>query len=122
MIEMIYNIPFLAVILLIAVGMYAVVFKRNLIKIAIGITVVESGVNLFLITLGYREGGVAPIYTNLPPGVVIPGGMVLPIPQALTLTSIVIGVAILALMLSFIIRIYQYYGTLDSRKVRRLKE
>ncbi|HHH78272.1 MAG TPA: cation:proton antiporter [Thermoplasmatales archaeon] len=119
---MIYNIPFFAVILLIAVGMYAVIFKRNLIKIAIGITIVESGVNLFLITLGYREGGVAPIYTNLPSGVILPGGMVLPIPQALTLTSIVIGVAILALMLSFIIRIYQYYGTLDSRKVRRLKE
>jgi len=122
MIEMIYNIPFFAVIILIAVGMYAVIFRRNLIKIAIGITIVESAVNLFLITLGYREGGVAPIYTNLPANVVIPGGMVLPVPQALTLTSIVIGVAVLALMLSFIIRIYQYYGTLDSRKVRRLKE
>jgi len=122
MIEMIYNIPFFAVIILIAVGMYAVIFRRNLIKIAIGITIVESAVNLFLITLGYREGGVAPIYTNLPANVVIPGGMVLPVPQALTLTSIVIGVAVLALMLSFIIRIYQYYGTLDSKKVRRLKE
>ena len=122
MIEMIYNIPFFAVIILIAVGMYAVIFRRNLIKIAIGITIVESAVNLFLITLGYREGGVAPIYTNLPANVVIPGGMVLPVPQALTLTSIVIGVAVLALMLSFVIRIYQYYGTLDSKKVRRLKE
>lgn len=119
---MIYNIPFFAVIILIAVGMYAIIFRRNLIKIVIGITIVESAVNLFLITLGYREGGVAPIYTNLPAGVEIPGGMVLPVPQALTLTSIVIGVAILALMLSFIIRIYQYYGTLDSGKVRRLKE
>jgi len=122
MIEMVYNIPFFAVIILIAVGMYAVIFRRNLIKIAIGITIVESAVNLFLITLGYREGGVAPIYTNLPANVVIPGGMVLPVPQALTLTSIVIGVAVLALMLSFVIRIYQYYGTLDSKKVRRLKE
>jgi multicomponent Na+:H+ antiporter subunit C len=119
---MIYNIPFFAVALLIAVGMYAVVFRKNLIKIAVGITIVESGVNLFLITLGYREGGVAPIYTNLPAGIEIPGGMVLPVPQALTLTSIVIGVAIMALILSFAIRIYQYYGTLDSRKMRRLKE
>ncbi len=119
---MIYNIPFFAVILLIAVGMYAVVFKRNLIKIAIGITIIESGINLFLITLGYRGGGVAPIFTNLPSGVVIPGGMVLPVPQALTLTSIVIGVAVLAMMLSFIMRIYKYYGTLDSNKIRRLKE
>jgi multicomponent Na+:H+ antiporter subunit C len=61
---MIYNIPFFTVIALIAIGMYAVIFKRNLVKIAIGISIIESGVNLFLITLGYREGGIAPIFTN----------------------------------------------------------
>lgn len=115
---MIYSIPFIAVVVLIAVGAYALIFKRNLIKIAIGLTIVESGVNLFLITLGYREGGGAPIYTNLPSG----KGMVLPVPQALTLTSIVIGVAVLALILSLIIRIYRKYGTLDAYEMRRLKE
>lgn len=119
---MIYNIPFYTVVILIIVGIYAAVFKRNLIKIAIGITIIESGVNLFLITLGYREGGIAPIYTNLPSGIKVPEGMVLPVPQALTLTSIVIGVAVLALMLSLSIMIYRHYGTLDSRKVRRLRE
>jgi multicomponent Na+:H+ antiporter subunit C len=118
---MIYQIPFLAVVGLIAVGLYVLIFKRNLIKIAIGITILESGVNLFLITLGYREDGVAPIYTFLPKATDIPEGMVLPVPQALTLTSIVIGVAILALILSLIVRIYRTYHTLDTRKVRRLK-
>jgi multicomponent Na+:H+ antiporter subunit C len=48
--------------------------------------------------------------------------MSLPVPQALTLTSIVIGVAVLALMLSFVIHIYRHYKTLDVQKVRRLKE
>jgi multicomponent Na+:H+ antiporter subunit C len=48
--------------------------------------------------------------------------MVLPVPQALTLTSIVIGVAVLALMLSLVMHIYRKYGTLDVRKIRRLKE
>ncbi|MCD6330588.1 MAG: NADH-quinone oxidoreductase subunit K [Thermoplasmata archaeon] len=119
---MIYNIPFYTVIALILIGLYAILFKRNLIKIAIGVTILESGVNLFLITLGYRKGGVAPIYTNLPPGIEIPEEMVMPVPQALTLTSIVIGVAVLALILSLAIMIYRHYGTLDSRKVRRLKE
>jgi len=114
---MIYNIPYLAVACLIIIGLYALVFKRNLIKMIIGITLIESGVNLFLITLGYRKGSIAPIYTSSPGGV-----MALPIPQALTLTSIVIGVAVLALMLSFVIHIYRNYGTLDVRKVRRLKE
>ena len=109
---MIFNIPFIAVAALILIGLYAVIFKRNLIKMVIGITLIESGVNLFLITLGYREGSIAPIYTSSPGGI-----MALPVPQALTLTSIVIGVAVLALMLSLIIHIYRHYGTLDVRKI-----
>lgn len=119
---MIFNIPFIAVAIIILIGLYAVIFKRNLIKIVIGIVLIESGVNLFLITLGYREGGVAPIYTSLPDGVTVPVDMVLPVPQALTLTSIVIGVAVLALMLSLVMHIYRHYGSLDVRKMRRLKE
>jgi multisubunit Na+/H+ antiporter MnhC subunit len=109
---MIFNIPFIAVAALVLIGLYAVIFKRNLIKMVIGITLIESGVNLFLITLGYREGSIAPIYTSSPGGI-----MALPVPQALTLTSIVIGVAVLALMLSLVIHIYRHYGTLDARKI-----
>ena len=109
---MIYNIPFIAVAALVLIGLYAVVFKRNLIKIVIGITLIESGVNLFLITLGYRENSTAPIYTSSPGGI-----MSLPVPQALTLTSIVIGVAVLALMLSLVVHIYRHYKTLDARKI-----
>ena len=115
---MIYNIPFIAVVLLILIGLYAVIFKRNLIKIVIGITLIECGVNLFLITLGYREKSIAPIYT----GTSGSQTMSLPVPQALTLTSIVIGVAVLALMLSLVIHIYRHYGTLDARKIGREKE
>jgi len=111
---MIYNIPYIAVAALILVGLYAVVFRRNLIKIVIGITLIESGVNLFLITLGYRENSIAPIYHAGDKTSV----MSLPVPQALTLTSIVIGVAVLALMLSLVIHIYRHYGTLDARKLR----
>jgi len=109
---MIYNIPFIAVAALILIGLYAVIFKRNLIKMVIGIVLIESGLNLFLITLGYREGSISPIHTSSPGGI-----MALPVPQALTLTSIVIGVAVLALMLSLVIHIYRHYGTLDVRKI-----
>jgi len=111
------NIPYIAVALLILLGLYAVIFKRNLIKIVIGITLIESGVNMFLITLGYRKGSIAPIYTSSPGGI-----MALPVPQALTLTSIVIGVAVLALMLSLVIHLYRHYNTLDVRKIGGGKE
>jgi multicomponent Na+:H+ antiporter subunit C len=119
---MIEYIPYLAVVAMMFIGLSAVLFRRNLIKIVIGISIIESGVNLFLITLGYREDGVAPIFTSLPPGTTYPEEMVLPVPQALTLTSIVIGVAVLALMLSLVMHIYRKYGTLDVQKIRRLKE
>lgn len=109
---MIFNIPFIAVSALIIIGLYAVVFRRNLIKMVIGITLIESGVNLFLITLGFRENSIAPIYTSSPGGI-----MSMPVPQALTLTSIVIGVAVIALMLSLIIHIYKHYETLDSKEI-----
>ncbi|HID25534.1 MAG TPA: cation:proton antiporter [Thermoplasmata archaeon] len=118
---MIYNIPYIAVMLLILTGLYAVVFRRNIIKMVIGIKIIESGVNLFLITLGYREGGLAPIFTNLPEKTEIPGQLVLPVPQALTLTSIVIGVAVLALLLTLTVQIYRHYKTLDAGEIRRLK-
>jgi multicomponent Na+:H+ antiporter subunit C len=113
---MIENFPFVACVALIILGIYTLMFKRNLIKIVIGLNLIECGVNLFLITLGYKFGSVAPIYTM--------GNtkeMVLPTPQALTLTSIVIGLATTALILSFAIMIYRHYKTVDASEVRRLK-
>jgi multicomponent Na+:H+ antiporter subunit C len=120
----VFFVPYLAVAALILIGLYAVIFKRNLIKIVIGITLIESGVNLFLITLGYRAGSVAPIFTGASQEVVdnIPESMSLPVPQALTLTSIVIGVAVLALMLTLVVHIYRHYGTLDVRKIKEVEE
>ena len=114
---MLFNLPFITVMIIISIGVYAMLYKRNLIKIVIGLDLIESGVNLFLVSLGYRNGGIAPIYTNAPNT-----NMVLPTPQALTLTSIVIGVATTAMLLSFCMVIYRNYGTLDTRKIRRLRE
>lgn len=110
------SIPFVAVTALILFGLSAVVFKRNLIKIVMALHVMGSGVNLFLVSLGYRAGSVAPIFTNAPKL-----QMVMPAPQALTLTSIVINIAVVALMLTFAVLIYEHYGSLDTRK-RRLLE
>jgi len=110
------NFPFLAAALLVGVSFYILIFKRNLIKLIMGIAILASGVNLFLVALGYRAGGNAPIYTDVPEG-----PMVLPVPQALTLTSIVINVAVLALMLTMVMLIYRHTGDMDSEKSRILK-
>lgn len=116
-------IPYIGVALLFGIGLFALVFRHNLIKIAIGLSVIDSGINLFLIALGYRSNGIAPIFTNAPvSNEEAVAAMVLPAPQALTLTSIVIGLAVSALMLSLAVLLFKHYGSLDSRKVRGLKE
>jgi multisubunit Na+/H+ antiporter MnhC subunit len=111
------SIPYLVIVALAVIGLSIVALKRNLIKIFLGINIFEAAVNLFLITLGYRDGAVAPIFTDAPST-----EMVMATPQALTLTSIVIGVATSALLLSFAVLIWKHYGTVDTDKIRRLKE
>jgi multicomponent Na+:H+ antiporter subunit C len=110
------DFPFIAAALLMGVSLYIIIFKKNLIKLIMGVAMLAAGVNLFLVALGYRAGGGAPIYTGVPKET-----MVMPVPQALTLTSIVINVAVLALMLTMVIRIYRHTGSLDSEKSRKLK-
>ena len=114
--RLLLDLPFFTVAVLILIGLAAMLFKRNLIKILMGLSLMESAVNLFLVATGYRQGGVAPIFTNVPDA-----HMVLPTVQALTLTSIVIGVATSAMMLSFAMVLYKKYGTVDSRNIRKLK-
>jgi multicomponent Na+:H+ antiporter subunit C len=113
---MLWNLPFITVVVLTFIGIITVLLKKNILKILLGINILESAVNLFLVSLGYREGGVAPIFTLAPSEL-----MVLPTPQALTLTSIVIGVATSALVLSFAMMLHKKYGTVDIEKIRRLQ-
>lgn len=100
------------------VGLYGLLTKRNTMKIVISVIIMECAVNLFLIVLGYREGGVAPILT--PGEQAVPERFVDPLPQALVLTSIVIGLGVVALMVALCVRLYERYGTFDVGRIRRL--
>lgn len=102
-------------IALAAIGLLIALTRRNLIKIIIGLDLMETGVNMFLISIGYRRGGTAPIF-DIPLLKAVD-----PVPQALVLTAIVIGVAVTALALTFAVRIYEKYGTLDIGKLREMK-
>ncbi len=102
---------------LFSVGLYCMLRKRNIIKIIVGLVITEYAVNLFFVLLGYRTGGRAPIHD--PSQKIV--NMVDPIPQALVLTSIVIGLAVTALVVGIAIRIYEKYGTFDITEIRRLK-
>ncbi|KPK72638.1 cation:proton antiporter [candidate division WOR_3 bacterium SM23_60] len=111
-------IYYIGAIGLIIIGLYIVLTKRNLIKIIIGLDLFETGIFILLICAGYVRGGTAPIFSEAGIDASL---MVDPVPQALVLTAIVIGVATLALALSLAIRLYRHYGTLDMQKIRELK-
>ena len=108
-------------LLLILVGLYGVVVSRNTVKIVISLLIMEHGVHLLLILIGYRSEGAPPIMDpGIAPGV-FSGGAVDPLPQALVLTSIVIGLGVLALMVALCVRLYERYGTFDVGEMTRLR-
>lgn len=99
-------------------GLYCVVAKKNIIKIIIGLIIMEYSIRLFLIILGWKKGGVAPVIIQ---GVNNSDKFVDPLPQALIVTAIVIGLSVLALAVVIAIRIYEKYKTFDITKINKLK-
>jgi multicomponent Na+:H+ antiporter subunit C len=104
-------------IVLFCVGLYCVLTKRNLIKIIIGMSIIDYSLFLFFAIVGYRMQGRSPIRDPIQ----TIENMVDPLPQALVLTAIVIGLAVLALMIGIAVRIHEKYGTFDIDEIRKLK-
>lgn len=95
--------------------------KKNIVKIVIGVAIMEYGINLLLVLIGYRKWGCAPIADKATPAAVFVARTVDPVPQALVLTSIVISLGVLALLVALCIRLYERYGTFDITQMRKLK-
>jgi multicomponent Na+:H+ antiporter subunit C len=108
-------------ILLFLLGLYGVLVKRNLIKIIISLAMMNHAINLFLILLAYRKNGVVPIISYFDKNQNLVETAVDPLPQALVLTSVVIGLGVTALMVALAIRLYHAYGTFDITKIRKLR-
>lgn len=104
---------------LIIIGLGGLVLGRNLYRLLLALAIAEAGANLLLVMAGFRENSVAPIVTDF--NNILPS-MVDPVPQAMVLTAIVIGVGVQALALTLIIRIRQTYGTLDMSELKKLME
>ncbi len=103
---------------LIVIGAVGLAVSRHLLRLVLALGLAEAGANLLLVLAGYRWDAVAPILT----GEAVTRPMVDPIPQALVLTSIVIGVGVQALAVALMIRVKEAYGTLDIRELKPLLE
>lgn len=125
------RVDYVVTVILFCIGFFALVVKPNLIKKMIGMNICETSVYLFLIaSADIRLGAVTRFWAH--PNEILNAqeaahaaagelAMVNPIPSALILTAIVVSVSVTAISLSLAVKIYENYGTLDTRKIMSLK-
>ena len=112
-------LPYAAAAWIFLVGLYGIVSSRNLIHLVVCLSVVQSSTYVLLLAVGYKEHGTAPIFTDLPRSEV--RRAVDPVVQALTLTDIVVGVTVFALLLALALKAYDDTGTLDPDELRQMR-
>ena len=99
---------------LVAIGLYVLIASQNLVKKVIGLSIFQTAIFLFFITAAFVEGGSSPVIEG-------DGLYASPLPQVIVLTAIVVGVALTAVALALIVRIYSEYGTLDEETLREVR-
>jgi multicomponent Na+:H+ antiporter subunit C len=99
------------------VGLAGVATSRNLIHLAICLTVMQSSTYVLLLSIGYVKHGAAPIFKGTKLGTTA----VDPVVQALTLTDVVVSVAVLALILALALDAHRLAGTVDPDRLADFK-
>lgn len=116
---------YLAAVALFCIGLYVLLTRRNLIKIVMGLSLMETSTYLFMLSLAYRASATAPVLAGPPAGrtarQLAHGNVADPVLQNFCLTAVVIGVAVTAVFLSVVVRIAQHYRTLDADRVRAMR-
>ena len=116
---------YLAAGALFCIGLYVVLTHRNLMKMVMGLSVMEASTYLLLISMAYRRGSTAPVFVGPPAGRSAASlshrGVADPVLQNFCLTAIVIGVAATAVFLTVVVRVAQHYRSLDADAVRGMR-
>lgn len=108
-------------ILLMMIGLYAMIAKKNLLKKIIGMNILQTAVILFFISLAVKKNATIPILLHAGPGEehgVHAVHYINPLPHVLMLTAIVVAVATLGVALGLVIKIHQQYRTLEEDEIR----
>lgn len=100
------------VVVLMMIGLYIVIAHGNLIKKIVGLTIFQTAVFIFYISIANVEGASAPI---LEAGIRLYSN---PLPHVLILTAIVVGIATIALGLALAVRIKEAYGSTEEETIQ----
>lgn len=115
------NISLVIGVLIILIGLWGLLTQKNLIKIVVGFALFDTGIHIVMVSIGYIKNGTAPILDSAVDASNAANIVVDPIPQALVLTAIVIGLGITALMLSYVLKMYQKKKSLEVNNYNDLK-
>jgi len=110
-------LPYLLAGWLFLVGLYGVTTSRNFVHLVMCLSVTQSSTYVLILQVGYRTGATAPIYKDVPLGT----RAVDPVVQSLVLTDIVIGVVVIALILSLALQIHKRSGTLNPDDLHEMQ-
>ncbi len=111
-------LPFAVAAWLFLIGLYGVVSSNNLIRTILSLTVVQSATYLVLLGVGYKSGGKAPIFADIPQV----SSTVDPVVQVLVLTDIVIEATVTGLLLALAVQAHKRFGSLDPKDLRALQD
>lgn len=106
-------------VILMMVGLYAMIGKRNLVKKLLGLNIFQTAIILLYVSMGVKRGASIPIvdkYAALKDGVDAVQ-IVNPLPHVLMLTAIVVSVSVTGVALAVMLRIYREYGTLEEDEI-----
>lgn len=106
---------------LILIGLFGALSNRNILRMIVAFAVADTGVNLVLVSVGYMDGRTAPILNEAVSVAEAATRIIDPVPQALVLTAIVIGLGVTALMLAYAYKLFKTKGTLDISQYTDLK-
>ena len=115
------HITIISGVILLLIGIYGIISQKNIIKMIIGFSIVDTATHVILISIGYLSNRTAPIIDGTVSVKDAVTKVVDPIPQALVLTAIVIGVGVTALMLAYAVKLYEKNNTLEINKFKSLK-
>jgi multicomponent Na+:H+ antiporter subunit C len=99
------------------VGLYGVTSSRNYIHLVMCLAVLQSSTYVLLLSIGFKVGGVPPVFAGVPVGT----PAVDPVVQALMLTDIVVEATVVALLLALALQAHKHTGTLDPDKLQELQ-
>ncbi|MFP4023146.1 MAG: sodium:proton antiporter [Thiohalospira sp.] len=108
-------------IILLLIGIWGLLTQKNLIKMVIGFALFDTGIHIIMVSIGYVKNRTAPILDQAVKTSEASEKIVDPVPQALVLTAIVIGLGITALMLAYVLKMYQKKKSLEINNYNDLK-